>query len=76
MNGGRATLPTVTDVDPPTAAPDATPGPALTPEEIVRLTGGVLLARSDRPIRGAEVRLCAAKLVGLPLYRGLGTRRA
>ncbi len=55
MNGGRGTLPTVTDVDPLSAASDATPGPALTPEELVRLTGGVLLARSERPIRGAAV---------------------
>jgi UDP-N-acetylmuramoyl-tripeptide--D-alanyl-D-alanine ligase len=54
VNGGRATLPPVTDVDPPTSA-DPRPGPALTPEDLVRLTGGRLLARSERPIRGAAV---------------------
>jgi UDP-N-acetylmuramoyl-tripeptide--D-alanyl-D-alanine ligase len=50
-----ATLPTVTDVDPSTQAPGLTPGPAFTADDLVRLTGGRLLARSDRPIRRAAV---------------------
>ena len=50
-----ATLATVTDVDPSTPAPGAVPAPALTADDLVRLTGGRLLARSDRPIRGAAV---------------------
>jgi UDP-N-acetylmuramoyl-tripeptide--D-alanyl-D-alanine ligase len=48
----------VTDVDPSPRAsgmPGAPSGPALTADELVRLTGGRLLARSDRPVRGAAV---------------------
>jgi UDP-N-acetylmuramoyl-tripeptide--D-alanyl-D-alanine ligase len=55
VNGDRATLPPVTDVDASTPAFDPTPAIALTPDDLVRLTGGRLLARSDRPIRGAAV---------------------
>ena len=44
-----ATLPTVTDVDPSTRAQGPVPAPALTADDLVRLTGGRLLARSDRP---------------------------
>jgi UDP-N-acetylmuramoyl-tripeptide--D-alanyl-D-alanine ligase len=51
-------LGTVTDVDPSPAA-SGTPGvasaPALSPEDLVRMTGGRLIARSGRPIRGAAV---------------------
>jgi UDP-N-acetylmuramoyl-tripeptide--D-alanyl-D-alanine ligase len=55
VSGAYATLPTVTDVDPSTPAlPDAA-APALTPDDLLRLTGGRLLARSSRPIRGAAV---------------------
>jgi len=50
-----ATLATVTDVDPSTQVPGQAPAPALTADDLVRLTGGRLLARSDRPIRGAAV---------------------
>jgi UDP-N-acetylmuramoyl-tripeptide--D-alanyl-D-alanine ligase len=50
-----ATLAPVTDVDPSTPDP-ADPGvSALTADDLVALTGGRLIARSDRPIRGAAV---------------------
>jgi UDP-N-acetylmuramoyl-tripeptide--D-alanyl-D-alanine ligase len=52
VNGGHATLPPVTDVDPSTAESTA---PALTADDLVRLTGGRLEARSERPIRGGAV---------------------
>ena len=45
----------MTDVDASTPVPGQSPAPALTAEDLVRLTGGRLLARSDRPIRGAAV---------------------
>jgi UDP-N-acetylmuramoyl-tripeptide--D-alanyl-D-alanine ligase len=45
----------VTDVDPSPPVPGRPPVPALTADDLVRLTGGRLLARSDRPIRGAAV---------------------
>ncbi len=48
----------VTDVD-PSHLSSVQPGPssarALTADDVVRLTGGRLLARSDRPIRGGAV---------------------
>jgi UDP-N-acetylmuramoyl-tripeptide--D-alanyl-D-alanine ligase len=50
-----ATLATVTDVEPSTQVPGPAPAPALTADDLVRLTGGRLLARSDRPIRRAAV---------------------
>ena len=50
-----ATLPPVTDVDPPSLAPGASAMPSLNSDDLARLTGGRLLARSDRPIRGAAV---------------------
>ena len=50
-----ATLAAVTDVDASTPVPGQSPAPALTADDLVRLTGGRLLARSDRPIRGAAV---------------------
>ncbi len=50
-----ATLAAVTDVDPSTVAPGAADAPSLSSDELARLTGGRLLARSDRPIRGAAV---------------------
>jgi UDP-N-acetylmuramoyl-tripeptide--D-alanyl-D-alanine ligase len=45
----------VTDVDPSTPVPGTPPAPAFTADDLVRLTGGRLLARSDRPIRAAAV---------------------
>jgi len=50
-----ATLPPVTDVDPSGSGPGDPSTPALTPDDLARLTGGRLLARSGRPIRGAAV---------------------
>jgi len=50
-----ATLASVTDVDPSTPVPGQLPEPAFTADDLVRLTGGRLLVRSDRPIRGASV---------------------
>ncbi len=51
-------LDAVTDVEPSHPSP-GTPGgrsaPALDADELVRLTGGRLLARSDRPVRGGAV---------------------
>ncbi len=44
MTAVRARLPTVTDA-----------GEAISADELVRLTGGRLLARSDRPVRGGAV---------------------
>ncbi len=55
MSGRYATLPFVTDVDPSTPAPPQAAGPALTADDLLHLTGGRLLARSSRPIRGAAV---------------------
>lgn len=58
MTAACATLRAVTDVEPSlptsgrTAPPDAL---AFTADDLARLTGGRLLARSDRPIRGASV---------------------
>jgi UDP-N-acetylmuramoyl-tripeptide--D-alanyl-D-alanine ligase len=50
-----ATLPLVTDVDPSLPASRPSPTPAFTAEDLVSLTGGRLLTRSDRPVRGAAV---------------------
>ena len=61
MSSAYATLRTVTDVDPSTPAPSDAAAPALTPEDLLQLTGGRLLARSSRPIRGAAV---DSRLVG------------
>ena len=58
MTSGCATLASVTDVEPSTPEPgrsETAPAPALTAEDLVRATGGRLLARSDRPIRGGAV---------------------
>jgi UDP-N-acetylmuramoyl-tripeptide--D-alanyl-D-alanine ligase len=53
VSGPYATLAAVS-VDPSVPTPpDA--APALTADDLVRLTGGRLLARSERPIRGAAV---------------------
>ncbi len=54
MNGRCATLAPVTDVLPPSRPGDAAE-PALTAEEVARITGGRLLARSGRRVRGAAV---------------------
>jgi UDP-N-acetylmuramoyl-tripeptide--D-alanyl-D-alanine ligase len=40
---------------PSSQTPSAGPAPALTADDLSRLTGGHLLVRSDRPIRGAAV---------------------
>jgi UDP-N-acetylmuramoyl-tripeptide--D-alanyl-D-alanine ligase len=48
-----ATLAAVTDAH--SSRPDVTPGPAIHADELVRLTGGRLLVRSERPIRGGAV---------------------
>jgi UDP-N-acetylmuramoyl-tripeptide--D-alanyl-D-alanine ligase len=55
VTAGYGTLATVTDVDPSTPAPGQGAALALTADDLVRLTGGRLLARSDRPIRGGAV---------------------
>jgi UDP-N-acetylmuramoyl-tripeptide--D-alanyl-D-alanine ligase len=55
VSGRYATLPGVTDVDSSTPAPPDAAAPALTADDLLRLTGGRLLARSPRPIRGAAV---------------------
>lgn len=55
MTAPCATLTAVTDVDPSTPVPGQTTEPAFTADDLARLTGGRLLARSDRPIRGAAV---------------------
>ena len=48
-----AKLSAVTDAH--SSRPDVTPGPAISADELVRLTGGRLLARSERPIAGGAV---------------------
>ena len=53
MTAPCATLSAVTDVEP--SPRDELPAPALTADDLVRLTGGRLVARSDRPIRDAAV---------------------
>jgi UDP-N-acetylmuramoyl-tripeptide--D-alanyl-D-alanine ligase len=50
----HVTLARVTDVDPSTLA-SGTETPSLSSDDLASLTGGRLLARSDRPIRGAAV---------------------
>jgi UDP-N-acetylmuramoyl-tripeptide--D-alanyl-D-alanine ligase len=50
-----ATLAPVTDVDPSNQGSGPHPAPALTADDLARFTGGRLLLRSDRPIRGAAV---------------------
>jgi UDP-N-acetylmuramoyl-tripeptide--D-alanyl-D-alanine ligase len=54
-----ATLAPVTDVHPPAAGGAAGAGdaaePCFTAEDVARITGGRLVARSQRPIRGAAV---------------------
>ena len=55
MTGPYATLAPVTDVDPSTLASAALETPSLSADELAQLSGGRLLARSDRPIRGAAV---------------------
>ena len=71
-----ATLSAVTDAH--SSRPDVTPGPALDADELVRLTGGRLMARSERSIRGGAVdsRLVEAgnMFVALPGERTDGHR--
>lgn len=55
MSSACATLPSVTEFDPSSLVPGDPSAPALTAEDLVRLTGGRLLARSARPIRGAAI---------------------
>ncbi len=55
MTAPCATLASVTDVEPSTVAPGASGTPGLSADDLARLTGGRLLARSDRPVRGAAV---------------------
>ena len=58
MTVAYGTLLAVTDVDPSQSSsglPGASSAPALTADDVVRLTGGRLLARSARPIRGGAV---------------------
>ena len=54
MTRSHATLDPVSDVDRSSGTP-ADPPLALSVDDLLRLTGGRLLARSDRPIRGAAV---------------------
>ena len=55
MTAACATLAAVTDVDPSRPAAGSPAAPAFTADDLLRLTGGRLLARSDRPIRGGAV---------------------
>jgi UDP-N-acetylmuramoyl-tripeptide--D-alanyl-D-alanine ligase len=54
VSGPYATLAVVTDVDASSPTPSDA-APSLTADELTRLTGGRILARSDRPIRGGAV---------------------
>ncbi len=60
MSGAYATLAAVTDVAPSSPTPSDA-APAITADELVRITGGRLITRSDRPIRGGAV---DSRLVG------------
>jgi UDP-N-acetylmuramoyl-tripeptide--D-alanyl-D-alanine ligase len=56
MSRPYGTLSAVTDVDPSSASPaDPAGTPGLTADDLVRLSGGRLLARSARPILGGAV---------------------
>ena len=55
MTAACATLEVVTDVAPSTPDPHRSPAPRLTADDLVAATGGRLVARSDRPIRGGAV---------------------
>ena len=55
MTSTYARLAPVTDGESPPPEPGSAPLSALTADDLVRLTGGRLLARSDRPIHGASV---------------------
>lgn len=59
MSFGYGRLGAVTDVDPslpgPSGASTSASPPAFTADDLVRWTGGRLITRSDRPIRGAAV---------------------
>ena len=55
MTAPCATLAPVTDAEPSTLAPGTAGSPSLGPDDLARLTGGRLLTRSDRAIRGAAV---------------------
>lgn len=54
MSGSYATLASVTDVRPPSTG-GGPPATALTADDLARLSGGRMIRRSDRPIRGAAV---------------------
>jgi UDP-N-acetylmuramoyl-tripeptide--D-alanyl-D-alanine ligase len=63
----------VTDVEPSTPTPHDAGAPTLTADDLVRATGGRLLNRSDRAIRGAAV---DSRLVGrLQLFVALPGER-
>jgi UDP-N-acetylmuramoyl-tripeptide--D-alanyl-D-alanine ligase len=54
VSGPYATLAVVTDVDASSPTPSDA-APALTADDLIRLTGGRAVLRSDRPIRGGAV---------------------
>jgi UDP-N-acetylmuramoyl-tripeptide--D-alanyl-D-alanine ligase len=54
VNGPYATLAAVTDVDASSPTPSDA-APALSADDLIRLTGGRPVLRSDRPIRGGAV---------------------
>jgi UDP-N-acetylmuramoyl-tripeptide--D-alanyl-D-alanine ligase len=54
VSGPYATLAVVTDVEASSQTPSDA-APAFTADDLARLTGGRLIARSDRPIRGGAV---------------------
>jgi UDP-N-acetylmuramoyl-tripeptide--D-alanyl-D-alanine ligase len=55
VSGRCATLPRVTHAQPPAPPGGDEPAPALTADELAGITGGQVVARSERPIRGAAV---------------------
>jgi UDP-N-acetylmuramoyl-tripeptide--D-alanyl-D-alanine ligase len=55
VRGRCATLAPVTDVHPPAAGAGDAAEPCFTAEDLARISGGRLVARSNRPIRGAAV---------------------
>jgi UDP-N-acetylmuramoyl-tripeptide--D-alanyl-D-alanine ligase len=55
VRGRCATLALVTDVHPPAAGAGDAADPYFTADDLARISGGRVVARSERPIRGAAV---------------------
>ena len=78
MRGACATLAPVTDVQPPAAGAGDAAEPSFTADDLARISGGRIVARSRRPVRGAAVDSRAVRpgelFVALPGERTDGHR--